>query len=627
MVRMLVAFAAGAARFTHHAMAFSPSCSVRFHSKSLQSRRMAQPAMGGFQRTWMASPSDHRRLSRSSSTFRLEAASANSAKISMPKNSSSQVPITLLAGFLGSGKTTTLQHLLDNTEGIKIGIIVNDVASVNIDAKLVSAGSSASNLNSPGGVVEMQNGCACCTLAEELLTSVEKVLSARSTDDPLDAVVVELSGVADPVAIQQNWKDATMAGKPVTTKAKVAQTVTIIDSCTFGTDWMSWDIAGERFGWVEEGDECSGKRKVPELLAEQVEAANVVLMNKIDIAGEDQTKIATALAAQLNKKAKIEHASFGKISPKLLLQSLEEAAAPKKSSCCSSSGCSKKKSHNDKHNEPSSASTSESTCTDADRTDELQSHAHTHQHEESSSASTSEPTSTDADFTDESHSHSHTHSHATSIDNLGITNFVYKATRPFNQRKLLTVLNEWPVPIKDDLDISMLNDSSDSEYEAGWRDAFKGNPFVGVLRSKGFCWFAPTRWMGAKEDVWRHDTAMYWSHAGKQFGISTAGKWWHTISKDRMKLYFANDEDEYHRILSEDFVSDEFGDRRQEVVFIGVNIDEEKIRSVLDACLVSEKGMNRYRQELNNWKAHMMARPSSRPSLFQVGAVDHMDVN
>jgi hypothetical protein len=103
-----------------------------------------------------------------------------------------KVPIVLLSGFLGAGKTCTLQHLLENTDGVKIGIIVNDVASVNIDAKLVSS--------SMNGVVELQNGCACCSLADELLTSVDLLLGNHE----LDAVVVELSGVADPVAIQAN---------------------------------------------------------------------------------------------------------------------------------------------------------------------------------------------------------------------------------------------------------------------------------------------------------------------------------------------------------------------------------------------------------------------------------------
>ena len=129
------------------------------------------------------------------------------------------VPITLLAGFLGSGKTTALKNLLENREGIKVGVIVNDVAAVNIDAKLIAnpgndgEAPSADQVDAGtaietdfGGTVELQNGCACCSLADELLTSVETLMDGRD----FDAVVVELSGVADPVAVKQNWDMARM---------------------------------------------------------------------------------------------------------------------------------------------------------------------------------------------------------------------------------------------------------------------------------------------------------------------------------------------------------------------------------------------------------------------------------
>jgi G3E family GTPase len=146
------------------------------------------------------------------------------------------------------------------------------------------------------------------------------------------------------------------------------------------------------------------------------------------------------------------------------------------------------------------------------------------------------------------------------------------------------------------------------------------------LRSKGFCWLAPTKWSGPGADVWRHDTAMYWSHAGKHFGISAAGKWWGTISKEQMKQYFKDDPAEYARILSEDFVSEEFGDRRQELVFIGVGINEKEITEALDSCLLGKKGMERYRQELNNYMNTILTAPSGGAGLFDVGGVDHMDL-
>ena len=156
----------------------------------------------------------------SSAAFGLRSASSRlfstAADTTTEEEGKTAVPITLLAGFLGSGKTSALKNLLENRDGIKVGVIVNDVASVNIDAKLIanpgndgeappaSSGqvdAGAAIETDYGGTVELQNGCACCSLADELLTSVETLMDGRS----FDAVVVELSGVADPVAVKQNW--------------------------------------------------------------------------------------------------------------------------------------------------------------------------------------------------------------------------------------------------------------------------------------------------------------------------------------------------------------------------------------------------------------------------------------
>lgn len=469
--------------------------------------------------------------------------STASPRIQMPPRSIPKVPIILLSGFLGAGKTTTLQHILANKEGVKVGVIVNDVASVNIDAKLIAA--------SQDGIVELQNGCACCSLADELLGSVDKLIgSSSSSSRKFDAVIVELSGVADPIAIKSNWNAAKMQGHPITSKADVSLVVTLIDACTFGTDWMTWDLAGERDGWVDPADECGGQRKVPELLAEQVEAADLILINKVDLAG-DNVAVAANLAKSLNEKAVMREVAFGKVSPKLILEEMIKV---------------------EKKEDPEALSQKRTSTTD-----------------------------------------------------LGISSFVYKASRPFNMRKLMALLKAWPVPIKEELDLELLKQAQEGGYEIEGQNE-EASPFTGVLRSKGFCWFAPTKWGGPNNDVYRHDTAMYWSHAGKHFGISAAGKWWSTISKDQMAQFFLNDVKEYERILREDFVSDEFGDRRQEIVFIGVGINKDDITFALDQCLLTEKGMERYRQELQNYMSTVYTTTAGGPSLFNVGGVDHLDV-
>jgi G3E family GTPase len=364
-------------------------------------------------------------------------------------------------------------------------------------------------------------------------------------------------------------------------------------------------------------------RKVPELLAEQVEAADVILINKKDLAGPEQVKIASTLAKSMNKDAEMVEVEYGRVRPITILRQLPNDVTDE-SSCADSDCTDTSHSHSHDHsascNDPDCTDSSHShshedseSCDDPDCTDA--SHSHSHEHSDSCN---------DPDCTDTSHTHEHSHA-STSTEQLGITNFVYTADRPFNTKKLLTLLNRWPVPIKDDLDLSLLKEAQDGGYEVEGEHQ-EASAFVGVLRSKGFCWFAPTRWDGNNEDVWRHDTAMYWSHAGKHFGISAAGKWWGTISKDQMKKYFKENIEECERILKEDFVTEEFGDRRQEIVFIGVGIDQEEITHSLDQCLVTDKGMKRYRQELSNYMNSILTVPASNGGLFDVGGYDNMDL-
>lgn len=519
--------------------------------------------------------------------------------------------MTLLSGFLGTGKTTALKHLLENKENLKIGVIVNDVASVNIDAKLVSG--------QTADMVELQNGCACCSLADELFSSVDKLLQGRE----LDAIVVELSGVADPMAIKSNWRVAPIT---VRSKADIARVVTLVDAGTFGTDYMTWDAAGERPQWTDPGDECSANRKVAELLAEQVEAANLVLVNKIDLATEDEVKIASSMARALNKDAVLKAVEFGRISPLDLIATLQPEIVvgeehshdhshsheePCHDPKCSDPSHSHAHSHD--HHEHQDAKTT--ACTDPDCTDTSQSHSHDHSSDATNSCA-------DPECNDPTHSHDHSHSqsHSTSTDELGIKNFVYKATKPFDPRKLMNVLNRWPIPIKDKIDVGLLTETDKEDFQVGGSDS----PFAGVLRSKGFCWFAPLRWSGTNGEAWRHDTAMYWSHAGKHFSVTAAGKWWGTISKEQMKKFFIENAEEYQRILREDFVTDEFGDRRQELVFIGSNIDDEQITKTLDDCLLTDKEMEKYRQDLQNYMDTILSAPSG-VGLFDVGSVDHTD--
>ena len=364
------------------------------------------------------------------------------------------------------------------------------------------------------------------------------------------------------------------------------------------------------------GDHHAAVRKVPELLAEQVEAADLLLVNKIDLAGKEQAEIASGVARGLNDRANVMEVEFGRVDAREFLGKLNNRAGhvhvheDDKTVECHEVEC-----HDTSHSHSHEHSSASSSCSDPECVEASHSHSHDHEHS-SSSAGCSDP-----ECTDTSHSHTHEHKSAanTAVQNLGITSFVYKALVPFNSQRLLALLNRWPVPMKDTLDVGLVVAEVTPEIEQA---------FVGVLRSKGFCWMAPTHWTpgkGGTGDVWRHDTAMYWSHAGRHFGITSAGKWWGSLRKEQMKPYFANNMKEYDRIMREDWVSEEWGDRRQELVFIGARIDEEEIRSALDECLCTEEEMNIYRFKLRNYLDTKFSSEMGGPSLFNVGEVDHID--
>ena len=437
------------------------------------------------------------------------------------------VPITLLAGFLGSGKTTALKHILENKEGLRVGVIVNDMASVNIDSKLVKSSSSLNPLeDGSSGIIDeedtiqLENGCACCSLADELLDSIDNLLK---NDRQFDSIIVELSGVADPIAVRDNWKEASrMDIFPATKKAEMAKIITVVDASTFGGDWMSWDMAFERENWVGEGEEHSGERKVPELLAEQVEAADMLMINKADLAGEEQVLTASSLASGLNDKAEVFVSEFGRVPLEKVLPTIGNKRYP-------DADC-EEETHSHSHNDHEFSSNQElvassegeynsdsNECSDPNCTDPNHDHSHSHDHiEHSHSHDHSEPC-LDPNCTDESHSHDHDHDHghshdhdheSTHVTELGIKSFVYKRTVPFESNRLLGLLSKWPVPIKDTLDVGEILEAT--REGAAMEDDVEFSPFVGVLRSKGFCWLSPTQWTGFNDDIWRHDTAMYW---------------------------------------------------------------------------------------------------------------------
>lgn len=225
-------------------------------------------------------------------------------------NNNNRIPVTVLSGYLGSGKTTVLNHVLHNREGLKVAVIVNDMSEVNIDADLVRGEGSLSRTDEK--LVEMSNGCICCTLREDLVQEVQKL----AQENRFDYILIESTGISEPVPVAQTFVyPDEVSGVQLSDLARLDCMVTVVDANRFWKDFSSGQSLLDRKEALGEED----TREVVDLLIDQVETCDVLLLNKCDLVGEDELAKVEGILRKLQPSAKIIRTVKGQVAPAEIL--------------------------------------------------------------------------------------------------------------------------------------------------------------------------------------------------------------------------------------------------------------------------------------------------------------------
>ena len=376
-----------------------------------------------------------------------------------------KLPVTVLSGFLGAGKTTVLNHILHNRQGLKVAVIVNDMSELNVDGKLIQNEIQFSRTDEK--LVEMSNGCICCTLREDLMIEVEKLAKMNK----FDYLLIESTGISEPVPVAQTFSFATGDELFDLTKyTRLDNMVTVVDAFNFFKDFGSSDTILSRKMTGDPED----ARSIVNLLTDQIEFASIILLNKADLVNESDLGLLEKILSKLNPEAEIIKTSYGKIDPAEILN---------------------KKRFDYEKAEQSAGWIKELSGTHVPETEEY-----------------------------------------------GISSFVFRSRKPFHPERFWKYANEaWP---------------------------------SNVVRSKGFFWLAS-----------RPDKALVWSQAGGSLKAEIYGRWWASLSLRERALNPTYMENQDTIMMNWD---KKWGDRLNEIVLIGQDMDKDYLTQQLNSCLIEE---------------------------------------